>query len=100
MHLTSHYPEVPPLPEVNVHHYCFERPEQSDWKDYTLHINAATDQRRSFRAFIERVRDAATALGTPVSQGGLGLRNEDGEVIGIMSENSMVRMKASPYLYV
>jgi len=52
-------------------------------------VDAATGQRRSFREFVERVRDGATALGSDLAQGGLGLRPENGEVVGILSENCM-----------
>ena len=41
-----------------------------------------------WRDFVSRVEDLATALGTPVAEGGLGLRKEDGHVVGILGENS------------
>ena len=43
--------------------------------------------------FLERIRDLATGLGASVDQGGLGIRAEDKEMIGIMGENSSVSLK-------
>ena len=40
--------------------------------------------------FLERIQDLATGLGASVSQGGLGIRAEDNEMVGIMGENSSV----------
>ncbi|KAG1849899.1 hypothetical protein DFJ58DRAFT_842533 [Suillus subalutaceus] len=87
MYHKSFFPDLPKVPESNVHHLLFNRPDQREWPDYTLFINIATGQRRSFREFVERVRDGATALGADVSQGGLGLRPENGDFVGILSEN-------------
>lgn len=87
MYYKSLFPDPPKIPESNLHHFFFDRPEQQDWPDYTLFVNAATGQQRSFREFVERVRDGATALGTDMTQGGLGLRPENGELVGILSEN-------------
>ncbi|KAG2344422.1 acetyl-CoA synthetase-like protein [Suillus weaverae] len=87
MYHKSLFPDLPKVPESNVHHLFFNRPDQREWPDYTLFVNVATGQRRSFREFIERVRDGATALGADVTQGGLGLRPENGDIVGILSEN-------------
>lgn len=87
MYYKSLFPDLPKVPESNIHHFLFDRPDQQDWPDYTLFVNVATGQRHSFREFIERVRDGATALGADVTQGGLGLRPENGELVGILSEN-------------
>ncbi|KAG0706739.1 hypothetical protein DFH29DRAFT_980202 [Suillus ampliporus] len=87
MYYRSLFPDLPTVQEPNIHDYLFNRPEQQDWPDYTLYVNVATGQRRSFREFVERVRDGATALGADVAQGGLGLRPENGELVGILSEN-------------
>jgi hypothetical protein len=91
MYHRSLFPDLPEVAESNVHHLILDRPEQQDWPDYTLFVNVATGQRRSFREFVERVRDGATALGADVAQGGLGLRPENGELVGILSENCPVR---------
>ncbi|KAG2123810.1 hypothetical protein DEU56DRAFT_759917 [Suillus clintonianus] len=87
MYYKSLFPDLPKVPESNIHHLIFNRPDQQEWPDYTLFVNVATGQRRSFREFVERVRDGATALGADVVQGGLGLRPENGDVVGILSEN-------------
>ncbi|KAG2125809.1 hypothetical protein DEU56DRAFT_974020 [Suillus clintonianus] len=81
MYYKSLFPDLPKIPESNVHHFLLGRPEQRNWPDYTLFVNVATGQRVSFREFVERVRDGATALG------GLGLCPENGELVGILSEN-------------
>jgi hypothetical protein len=44
----------------------------------------------SFREFVDHVCDGATAMGADVTQGGLGLRPENGEFVGILSENCPV----------
>lgn len=90
MYHKSPFPDLPNVPETNVHHLLLNRPDQQEWPDYTLLVDVATGQRRSFRNFVERVRDGATALGADVTQGGLGLRPENGEIVGILSENCLV----------
>ncbi|KAG2362835.1 hypothetical protein BDR07DRAFT_1484318 [Suillus spraguei] len=87
MYYKSIFPDPPEVAESNIHDLIFNRPDQREWPDYTLFINAATGQRCSFKQFIERVRDGATALGTDVAQGGLGLRPENGELVGILSDS-------------
>jgi acyl-CoA synthetase (AMP-forming)/AMP-acid ligase II len=62
-----------------------------EWNDYTLFIDAATGRKMNYREFYERIMDGATALGSPISEQGLGLSGEDGEIVGILSENCMVR---------
>jgi hypothetical protein len=66
MYVKSPYPDVPPTPDMNVHHLVFHRPEQAEWKDYTLHIDAETGERRTFREFVNRVQLGMNALGAPV----------------------------------
>ncbi|OAX33941.1 acetyl-CoA synthetase-like protein [Rhizopogon vinicolor AM-OR11-026] len=89
MYYKSMYPDLPIIPEANVHHLLLNRPEQQDWPDYTLYVNATTGEQRSFRQFVERVRDGATTLGSGIEQGGLGISHENGEVVGILSENCL-----------
>ena len=90
MLLKSPYPEPLATPGVNIHHLVFHRPEQVDWKDFTLYIDAKTGRKTSFRKFVNLVQLCATALGAPVGEGGLGLQKEDGEIVGIISPNSVV----------
>ncbi|KAG2034779.1 acetyl-CoA synthetase-like protein [Suillus americanus] len=87
MYYKSLFPDLPKVPESNVHHLLFNRPDQREWPDYTLFVNVATGQQHSFREFVEHVRDGATALGADVTQGGLGLCPEGGDLVGILSEN-------------
>ncbi|KAG2109212.1 hypothetical protein BD769DRAFT_1498102 [Suillus cothurnatus] len=91
MYHKSMFPDLPVVPEANVHHLFFNRPEQQAWPDYTLYVNATTGRRWSFRQFVERVRDGATALGTDIDQGGLGISFAKGEIVGILSENCLVQ---------
>ncbi|KAG1735173.1 hypothetical protein EDB19DRAFT_1910741 [Suillus lakei] len=84
MYHKSLFPDLPKFPESNVHHLIFNRPDQQEWPDYTLFVNVATGQRHSFGEFLEHVCDGATALGADMTQGGLGLRPENGELVGIL----------------
>jgi hypothetical protein len=90
MYHKSLFPDLPEVVESNVHNLILNRPDQREWPDYTLFVNVATGQRRSFKQFVERVRDGATALGADVALGGLGLRPENGELVGILSDNCPV----------
>lgn len=90
MYLKSPYPDLPVLPEVNAHHIFFKRPDQAGWPDYVVHVDVETEERIMYRDFTARVQDLATGLGAPLLQGGMGLRAEDGEIIGIIAENSSV----------
>ena len=91
MYLKSPYPDPPVLPEDNVHHIFFKRPEQAEWPDYLVHVDVQTDERIMFRDFTARIQDLATGLGAPSNLGGMGLRAEDGEMVGIIGENSSVK---------
>ena len=90
MYLKSHYPDVPPQPSVNAHYFFFHRPDQAGWPNFTTHIDVETGEEIMYDDFLERIRDLATGLGAPISQGGLGISAEDQEMIGIMGENSSV----------
>lgn len=90
MHHKSLYPPLPQIPPQNVHNILFNRPDQADWPDYPLQVNALTRVSRSFREFLETVRDGATAMHSDVKLGGLGIRAENGELVGVLSENTMV----------
>ncbi|KAG2147416.1 uncharacterized protein EDB93DRAFT_1104094 [Suillus bovinus] len=89
MYHKSLFPDLPKVSESNVHHLLLDRPDQRDWPDFTLFVNVATGQRRSFREFVNRVHDGAAALGADMTQGGLGLRPEKGDLVGILSENCL-----------
>lgn len=91
MYLKSLYPDVPKLPPKNVYTYCFDRPERVAAPDHTFYIDALTGRTRSYREFRQRTARAMTALGAPTSHGGLGLCRENDEIVGILSENCIVR---------
>ncbi|KAF5376186.1 hypothetical protein D9757_009302 [Collybiopsis confluens] len=84
----SYYPEPPPIPDQNALLHYLYRPDQKEWPDYTLYVEAHTGRRVSFLEHRRRVEDAMTALGGSVAQGGLGLNGET-DIIGIVSENNV-----------
>ena len=89
--IKSFYPEPPAAPDLNAHYSFFKRPDQAQWPaDFTLHIDALTGEKRTYKEFLARVNDLASALGGPVDNGCLGL-GRPGEKVGIMMENSSVR---------
>jgi hypothetical protein len=90
MHLQSMYPAAPPASDGNAHHILFPSRDRPTWPDFTRFIDASTGKRYSDHEFLESICDGATALGTPASEGGLGLRAEDGEIVGILSDNCVV----------
>jgi long-subunit acyl-CoA synthetase (AMP-forming) len=94
MYLKSPYPDVPPQPNVNAHYFFFNQPGQSDWPNFPVHIDLETGEEIMNDDFLERIRDLATGLGASVDQGGMGIRAEDKEMIGIMGENSSVSRKS------
>ena len=79
-----------PIPPQNIHNVLFNHPEQAHRPGCILHINALSGQTRSFRQFLERVRDGATAMSADADQGGLGIRPGNNELVGLLTENSMV----------
>jgi hypothetical protein len=93
MYLKSLYPDVLSQPNVNAHYFLFNQPGQADWPNFTIHIDVKTGEEVMYYDFLERIRDLATGLGASADQGGLGIRAEDKEMIGIMGENSSVSIK-------
>lgn len=91
MYYKSLFPPLPKTQPQNVHNILFDRPDQADWPDYPLHVNALTGATRSFRQFLDTVRDGATAMASDINLGGLGICPEkNDELVGVLSENSMV----------
>ncbi|KAI0078256.1 amp dependent CoA ligase [Panus rudis PR-1116 ss-1] len=86
MHLKSLFPPVPPIPDQNIFESFFNNPV-AELPGHTLYIDAESKRQIKRKEFNERVRDGATALGAPVSKGGLGLSDERGDVVGIFSTN-------------
>ncbi|THH20611.1 hypothetical protein EW146_g812 [Bondarzewia mesenterica] len=89
MYLGSLYHPVPDFSNVNYIDFMLNRPEVKEWPDYTVYVDAVTGEKRRFRELLERVEDAATALGVPVEEGGMGLKGDGEEMVGILSENCM-----------
>ncbi|KAJ7594633.1 hypothetical protein C8J56DRAFT_927244 [Mycena floridula] len=81
MPLKSPYPDIPPLPETNSHNILLNRPDQAEWADYTMYIEASTGRKYSHKAFKQMVLHAATGLDS------FGLN--PGHMIGIISENNL-----------
>ena len=81
----SPFPRVPDYPFPNAHHLFFNRPDQANWKDYVLHVDALTGKARKWSEFKDRVKRGATAFGDP----GL-FPHKENEIVGILSENCVV----------
>ncbi|KAF9781855.1 acetyl-CoA synthetase-like protein [Thelephora terrestris] len=75
-------PPVPDLPFPNAHHLFLNRPDQSEWEDYVLHVDAITGKARRWNEFKDRVKRAATAFGNPDL-----FPHRENEIVGILSEN-------------
>lgn len=92
MYIKSSFPDPPKAPNCNAYQVLWNRPEQAEWpEDFMLYIDGKTGKKRTYQEFRTRVLMAATALGTPVSDGGLGISSESGGMIAIISANSLVR---------
>ncbi|KAH8077249.1 hypothetical protein BXZ70DRAFT_902379 [Cristinia sonorae] len=89
MHLKSPYPPVPPIPDtLNVHDFIFNTPTKTA-PDYVSLVDVVSGDKLTRRQLEERVRDAATALGASVEEGGLGLSGDAGDIVAICSGNCM-----------
>ncbi|KAI0309887.1 acetyl-CoA synthetase-like protein [Amylostereum chailletii] len=80
----SPYAPLPDLPNVNYYDAIFGRPEVAQWPDYTVYIDGITGEKWGFKKYRQRIDDAAAALAGP-----LGIKKENGEVVGVLSENCM-----------
>jgi len=89
MYLKSLYPEVPPTPDTNVHELLFNLSPAASDPDYTFLIDGPTGRKLSRDEFKERVYDGMIGLGAPISEGGLGISGESGDIVGIVSVNCM-----------
>ena len=83
-------PPVPALPFPNAHHLFFNRPDQAEWKDHTLLVDALTDKTKKWQEFRDRVKRAATAFGNPAL-----FPRAENEIVGILSENCVVSCSSS-----
>lgn len=92
-HLKSLYPDVSPLTEyLNIWDSILGQPHQASFPDYTVHQDEETGTTYTFKELKKRIDDLAASLSRSVSQGGLGLVGEKREMIGIMCDNSSVRV--------
>ena len=78
-------PPTPDSPFPNAHHLFLNRPDQAEWEDYDLHVDAPTGKVRKWYEFKDRVKRGATAFGDP----GL-FPCEENEIVGVLSENCVV----------
>ncbi|KAH9166084.1 hypothetical protein EDB89DRAFT_252277 [Lactarius sanguifluus] len=76
-------------PTVNYYDWFLGRPELNSWPNYTIHIDSVTGERRRLRFVLDRLEQAATALVSSPSDGGLGLTAGQSEIVGILSENCL-----------
>ena len=91
MYITSSFPDQAKVTDCNAYEALWNRHEQAGWSDdVILHIEGISGRKRTYQEFRTRSVLAATALGSPVSDGSLGFR-EEGEMIVIISHNSLVR---------
>jgi hypothetical protein len=97
MIVKSPFPDPPKLPVANAYHILFERPDQSSWTDFPVHIDAATGERVMQSEFVSRIEALSTGLASPLSQGGLGVAST--EIIGVIGENSSVRLLFAFHTY-
>nr|GAT49526.1 predicted protein [Mycena chlorophos] len=86
--IKSHFPPLPPIPDVNIYSLMFGRPDQAEWKDFVFQVDDKTGHKRMFRDAPGHVALAATALAASPEKGGLGLQVGGGEIIGLIGNNS------------
>ena len=73
----------PPFP--NAHHLFLNRPDQAEWQDYDLHVDAPIGKARKWFEFKDRVKRGATAFRDPSL-----FPREENEIVGILGENCAV----------
>ena len=98
MYIKSSFPDQAKVPDCNAYEALWNRHEQAGWPDdIVLHIEGISGRKRTYQEFRTRAVLAATALGSPISDGSLGFC-EKGEMIAIISYNSLVREVGSSAL--
>ena len=91
MYIESSFPDQPKVPDCNAYEALWNRHEQAGWPDdLILHIDGISGRKRTYQEFRTRAILAATALGSPNSDGSVEFR-ETGEMVAIISHNSLVR---------
>ena len=95
MYIKSSFPDQANVPDCNAYEALWNRHEQAGCPDdLILHIDGISGRKRTYQEFRTRAVLAATALGSSVSDGSLGF-HETGEMIAIISHNSLVRGSSS-----
>jgi acyl-CoA synthetase (AMP-forming)/AMP-acid ligase II len=96
-HIKSLFRSLPSsTPTVNYYDWLLGRPSLKEWPDFPVHIDGVTGEQRNVHAVLERFEQAATALAASPSDGGLGLAAGNGGIVGILSENCLVRVQPLP----
>jgi acyl-CoA synthetase (AMP-forming)/AMP-acid ligase II len=91
MYIKSSFPDQAKVPDCNAYEVLWNRHEQAGWpNDLVLHIEGISGRKRTYQEFRTRAVLAATALESSISDGSLGFC-ETGEMIAIISHNSLVR---------
>nr|GAT56645.1 predicted protein [Mycena chlorophos] len=82
----SPFPPLPPIPDMNAFQMMYGRADQADW-DHTLFVEDKTGKKRMFKDASKHIELGRTALGAPVSLGGLQLGTD--EIVAILANNSI-----------
>ena len=91
MYIKSSFPDQDKVPDCNAYEALWNRHQEGGWPDdIIIHIDGSSGTKRTYREFRTRVILGATVLGTP-GPDGLGFKYGNGEMIGIISYNSLVR---------
>ena len=84
------------VPDCNAYEALWNRQQQGGWPDdLILHIDGISGHKRTYQEFRTRAVLAAKTLGTPVSDG---VRDENEEMVAIISDCSSVRERDSSIL--
>jgi hypothetical protein len=87
MYIKSPFPPLPIQEPQNVFEFLLQRCAGREDHLFTV----SEGRKRSLHEFLDRVSLAITALGAPVEEGGLGLKREDGEMVGVIGPVVPVR---------
>lgn len=86
--------------QVNCYDWLLGCPELKEWTDFTLHIDEMTGEERNACAVLACIEHAATALTMSPRYGGPSLVPGQRGIVGILSDNCLVRPTESfPLLF-
>jgi hypothetical protein len=95
----SPFGPLPESPSINIYNFFFHRPDAPHFPpDQVLQVDALTGLTRTRGEFISRVDACAREMCTPTSEGGMGLADIKGVMVGIFSDNSLVNISL-PYWF-